>query len=56
MNRHHYSLFVHGCRFIFLLRQEPPGDKKYKPAEFHWKLNQVSDGKNLCSPSFQRED
>ncbi|XP_036084312.1 calsyntenin-1 isoform X4 [Rousettus aegyptiacus] len=42
-NRHHYSLFVHGCRFVFLLRQEPPGDKKYKPAEFHWKLNQVCD-------------
>lgn len=43
MNRHHYSLFVHGCRLIFLLRQDPSGEKKYKPAEFHWKLNQVSD-------------
>lgn len=43
MNRHHYSLFVHGCRFIFLLRQDPSGEKKYKPAEFHWKLNQVCD-------------
>lgn len=41
MNRHHYSLFVHGCRFIFLLRQDPSGEKKYKPAEFHWKLTQV---------------
>lgn len=43
MNRHHYSLFVHGCRLIFLLRQDPSGEKKYKPAEFHWKLNQVCD-------------
>ncbi|XP_023602124.1 calsyntenin-1 isoform X3 [Myotis lucifugus] len=43
MNRHHYSLFVHGCRFIFLLRQDPSGEKKYKPAEFHWKLTQVCD-------------
>ncbi|XP_054435768.1 calsyntenin-1 isoform X3 [Pteronotus mesoamericanus] len=43
MNRHHYSLFVHGCRFIFLLRQDPSGEKKYRPAEFHWKLTQVCD-------------
>ncbi|XP_053777929.1 calsyntenin-1 isoform X4 [Desmodus rotundus] len=45
MNRHHYSLFVHGCRFIFLLRQDPSGEQKYKPAEFHWKLTQVCDEK-----------
>ncbi|KAI5947167.1 Calsyntenin-1 [Manis javanica] len=43
MNRHHYSLYVHGCRLIFLLRQNPSEEKKYKPAEFHWKLNQVCD-------------
>ncbi|KAM5322710.1 calsyntenin-1 isoform 3-T3 [Glossophaga mutica] len=43
MNRHHYSLFLHGCRFIFLLRQDPSAEKKYKPAEFHWKLTQVCD-------------
>ncbi|XP_027454818.2 calsyntenin-1 isoform X1 [Zalophus californianus] len=43
MNRHHYSLYVHGCRLIFLLRQDPLEEKKYKPAEFHWKLNQVCD-------------
>lgn len=42
MNRHHYSLYVHGCRLIFLLRQDPSEEKKYRPAEFHWKLNQVS--------------
>lgn len=44
MNRHHYSLSVHGCRLIFLLRQEPAEEKGYKPAEFHWKLSQVSRG------------
>ncbi|XP_049631246.1 calsyntenin-1 isoform X2 [Suncus etruscus] len=43
MNRHHYSLSVHGCRLIFLLRQEPSSEKKYRPAEFHWKLDQVCD-------------
>lgn len=43
MNRHHYSLFVHGCRLVFLLRQGPSGEKKYQPAEFHWKLAQVCD-------------
>ncbi|XP_036901191.1 calsyntenin-1 isoform X4 [Sturnira hondurensis] len=43
MNRHHYSLFVHGCRFVFLLRQDPSGEKMYTPAEFHWKLTQVCD-------------
>ncbi|KAJ8259683.1 hypothetical protein GJAV_G00172230 [Gymnothorax javanicus] len=43
MNRHHYSLYVHNCRLIFLLRQEPSESESYKPAEFHWKLDQVCD-------------
>uniref|UniRef100_A0AAX7TFN1 Calsyntenin-1 n=1 Tax=Astatotilapia calliptera TaxID=8154 RepID=A0AAX7TFN1_ASTCA len=43
MNRHHYSLYVHNCRLIFLLRQEPSEAENYKPAEFHWKLDQVCD-------------
>lgn len=42
MNRHHYSLYVHNCRLIFLLRQDPSEAETYKPAEFHWKLDQVS--------------
>ena len=42
MNRHHYSLYVHNCRLILLLRQEPSEAENYKPAEFHWKLDQVS--------------
>uniref|UniRef100_A0A5F8HGM1 Calsyntenin-1 n=1 Tax=Monodelphis domestica TaxID=13616 RepID=A0A5F8HGM1_MONDO len=43
MNRHHYSLYVHNCRLVFLFRQDPSEEKNYKPAEFHWKLNQVCD-------------
>ncbi|XP_048375324.1 calsyntenin-1 isoform X4 [Sphaerodactylus townsendi] len=43
MNRHHYSLYVHNCRFVFLFRQDPSEGQSYKPAEFHWKLNQVCD-------------
>ncbi|XP_065552859.1 calsyntenin-1 isoform X4 [Lathamus discolor] len=43
MNRHHYTLYVHNCRLVFLFRQDPSEGKTYKPAEFHWKLNQVCD-------------
>ncbi|XP_062460380.1 calsyntenin-1 isoform X2 [Pezoporus occidentalis] len=43
MNRHHYTLYVHNCRLVFLFRQDPSEEKTYKPAEFHWKLNQVCD-------------
>uniref|UniRef100_A0A669QWT6 Calsyntenin-1 n=1 Tax=Phasianus colchicus TaxID=9054 RepID=A0A669QWT6_PHACC len=43
MNRHHYTLYLHNCRLVFLFRQDPSEGKTYKPAEFHWKLNQVCD-------------
>ncbi|KAM4610094.1 calsyntenin-1 isoform 4-T4 [Polymixia lowei] len=43
MNRHHFSLYVHNCRLIMLLRQDPSEAENYKPAEFHWKLDQVCD-------------
>ncbi|XP_018425679.1 PREDICTED: calsyntenin-1 isoform X4 [Nanorana parkeri] len=43
MNRHHYSLYIHNCKVGFLFRQEPMEEKTYKPAEFHWKLNQACD-------------
>ncbi|KAM5140656.1 calsyntenin-1 isoform 4-T4 [Mantella aurantiaca] len=43
MNRHHYSLYIHNCKVGFLFRQEPTEEKTYKPAEFHWKLNQACD-------------
>ncbi|XP_054031894.1 calsyntenin-1 isoform X1 [Dryobates pubescens] len=43
MNRHHYTLYVHNCRLVFLFRQDPSEGKTYKPAEFHWKLNEVCD-------------
>ena len=46
MNRHHYSMFVHNCRLVFLLRQEPFGNdlNVFKPAEWRWKVPQVCDG------------
>ena len=47
MNRHHYSLFVHNCKLIFLLRQEPlegTDMNVFKPAEWRWKLADVCDG------------
>ncbi|KAJ8016604.1 hypothetical protein DPEC_G00008960 [Dallia pectoralis] len=43
MNRHHYSLYVHNCRLVLLLRQDPVDTENYKPAEFHWKLDQLCD-------------
>lgn len=44
MNRHHFALFVRNCRLILLLRREfGDGDlKSFKPAEFRWKLPQVT--------------
>ncbi|XP_072442215.1 calsyntenin-1 isoform X1 [Chiloscyllium punctatum] len=43
MNRHHYSLYVHNCRLVFLFRQNPSENENFHPAEFHWKLDQVCD-------------
>ncbi|XP_028663737.1 calsyntenin-1 isoform X1 [Erpetoichthys calabaricus] len=43
MNRHHYAVYVHNCRFVFLFRQDPSVSEIYKPAEFHWKLDQACD-------------
>ncbi|XP_075459695.1 calsyntenin-1 isoform X2 [Ascaphus truei] len=43
MNRHHYSLYINNCKLGFLFRQGPSEEKRYKPAEFHWKLNQACD-------------
>jgi len=44
MNRHHFALFVRNCRLILLLRREfGDGDlKSFRPAEFRWKLPQVT--------------
>uniref|UniRef100_A0AAV2J512 Uncharacterized protein n=1 Tax=Knipowitschia caucasica TaxID=637954 RepID=A0AAV2J512_KNICA len=41
MNRHHYSLYVHNCRLVFLLRTDFSRADSFRPAEFHWKLEQV---------------
>ncbi|TWW72699.1 Calsyntenin-2 Alcadein-gamma [Takifugu flavidus] len=41
MNRHHYSLYVHNCRLVFLLRRDFIQVDAFRPAEFHWKLEQT---------------
>ncbi|KAF7644674.1 hypothetical protein LDENG_00217790 [Lucifuga dentata] len=41
MNRHHYSLYVHNCRLVFLLRRDFTQVDTFRPAEFHWKLEQA---------------
>ncbi|TSO57296.1 Calsyntenin-2 [Bagarius yarrelli] len=43
MNRHHYSLYVHNCRLVFLLRRDFMQTDTFRPAEFHWKLEQICD-------------
>ncbi|KAM7337133.1 hypothetical protein ACRRTK_003252 [Alexandromys fortis] len=41
MNRHHYALYVHNCRLVFLLRKDFDQADTFRPAEFHWKLDQT---------------
>ncbi|XP_064158256.1 calsyntenin-2-like isoform X1 [Anguilla rostrata] len=43
MNRHHYALYVHNCRLVFLLRRDFTQVDTFRPAEFHWKLDQICD-------------
>lgn len=46
MNRHHYSLFVHNCRLVFLLRKEAGQVEsldKFVPAEWRWTIPHVCD-------------
>ncbi|NWR04989.1 CSTN2 protein, partial [Paradoxornis webbianus] len=43
MNRHHYALYVHNCRLVFLLRKDSDRADTFRPAEFHWKLDQICD-------------
>ncbi|KAM7043973.1 calsyntenin-2 isoform 2-T2 [Acridotheres tristis] len=43
MNRHHYALYVHNCRLVFLLRKDFDLADTFRPAEFHWKLDQICD-------------
>nr|XP_015216408.1 PREDICTED: calsyntenin-2 [Lepisosteus oculatus] len=43
MNRHHYALYVHNCRLVFLLRRDFNQVDTFRPAEFHWKLDQICD-------------
>lgn len=47
MNRHHYSIFVHNCHLILLLRRESTGEadmSRFQPTEWRWKLEEVCDG------------
>lgn len=47
MSRHHYSLFVHGEKLVFLMRREPgPGEdmEVFRPAEWRYHLPQINDG------------
>lgn len=46
MSRHHYALWVHGEKLVFLLRQEDVALEdmdKFKPAEFRWHIPQIND-------------
>ncbi|XP_069473874.1 calsyntenin-2 [Ambystoma mexicanum] len=43
MNRHHYALYLHNCRLVFLLRRNFNQADTFRPAEFHWKLDQICD-------------
>ncbi|XP_078695985.1 calsyntenin-1-like isoform X8 [Branchiostoma floridae x Branchiostoma belcheri] len=43
LNRHHYSLYVHNCKLMFLLRHDGGDLETFRPAEFHWKIPQVCD-------------
>lgn len=46
MNRHHYGIFVHNCRLVFLLRKEAGQVEsldKFQPAEWRWSIPQVCD-------------
>lgn len=48
LNRHHYGLFVHGDKLIFLLRREAENSENmeaFRPAEWRWHLSQINDGK-----------
>ncbi|MGH0155924.1 UNVERIFIED_CONTAM: hypothetical protein FKN15_067555 [Acipenser sinensis] len=40
MNRHHYAFYVHNCRLVFLLRRDFDQVDTFRPAEYHWKLEQ----------------
>lgn len=47
MNRHHYALFVHNTKLVFVLRKESEESndlEKFSPAEWRWDLDEVNDG------------
>ncbi|XP_061162635.1 calsyntenin-1-like [Saccostrea echinata] len=45
MNRHHYSLFVHGDKLVLLVRREAADASDmevFKPAEWRWKISEIN--------------
>uniref|UniRef100_A0A672KFT8 Cadherin domain-containing protein n=1 Tax=Sinocyclocheilus grahami TaxID=75366 RepID=A0A672KFT8_SINGR len=56
MNRHHYSLYVHNCRLVFLLRRDFIQLDSFRPAEFHWRLEQVRNIFSFCTVYFVASD
>ena len=47
MNRHHYALYVHNTKLVFVLRRESEDSKDlevFKPAEWRWNVEDVNDG------------
>ena len=46
MNRHHYSVFVHGDKLVLLLRREAEDASDmevFKPAEWRWKIPEINE-------------
>uniref|UniRef100_A0A671QFT8 Calsyntenin-2-like n=1 Tax=Sinocyclocheilus anshuiensis TaxID=1608454 RepID=A0A671QFT8_9TELE len=56
MNRHHYSLYVHNCRLVFLLRRDFIQLDSFRPAEFHWRLEQVRSPQVTYEPYLVTDD
>ncbi|XP_052820874.1 calsyntenin-1-like [Mya arenaria] len=47
MSRHHYALFIHNGKLVFVLRRESAKESDlevFKPAEWRWKISEVDDG------------
>lgn len=47
VNHRQYSLFLHNCHLILLLRRQLDGNadsSKFQPTEWRWKMEEVCDG------------
>ncbi|OQR72409.1 calsyntenin-1-like, partial [Tropilaelaps mercedesae] len=43
MNRHHFSVFLHNCHLVLLVRKHNSNYHKLFPAEFRWRVSEVCD-------------